>query len=173
MTTVLPPEHNPAVLAARFMRALVAEDGAVTRVDVAARTAPVAACRPVQVAVRRPSPVSWRAAANCAGVDPELFYPERGGSKALQAAQIRSAKAVCEGCSVRAQCLIDALERQELFGIWGGMSERERRRLQRRLPRVARCGRCGGRYTKTAPGQKFCGRGCPALAHPRARRRAS
>lgn len=71
----------------------------------------------------------WRAEANCRGVDPELFYPERGAS-------VREAKAVCQGCLVRVECLEYAITKGEKFGIWGGMSERERRRIRRlrRLP---------------------------------------
>ena len=50
--------------------------------------------------------------------------PEKGGST-------REAKKVCRGCEVRAECLEYALEHDERFGIWGGLSERERRRLKR------------------------------------------
>src|SRR5512138_99613 len=67
---------------------------------------------------------SWQDEANCLGVDPDLFFPERGAST-------REAKEVCRGCVVRAQCLEYALENSEKFGIWGGMSERERRRIRR------------------------------------------
>ena len=66
----------------------------------------------------------WQARANCMGVDPDLFFPERGAST-------REAKEVCRGCVVRDDCLEYALENGEKFGIWGGMSERERRRLRR------------------------------------------
>jgi WhiB family redox-sensing transcriptional regulator len=66
----------------------------------------------------------WQAKANCMGVDPDLFFPERGAST-------REAKEVCRGCVVRDNCLEYALENGEKFGIWGGMSERERRRLRR------------------------------------------
>lgn len=177
MSEIPAPEQNPAVLAARFMRALVAEEGAITLADVEARTAPLQGSSPSRSPERVLVPVvalrGWRLEANCAGVDPDLFYPERGGSKGLQAAQIELAKGVCAGCSVRMQCLVDALEGQEAFGIWGGLSEKERREYQTRLPRVARCARCGGRFTKTASGAKFCGAGCPALVRPRSRRRAS
>lgn len=62
--------------------------------------------------------------ANCRGVDPELFFPERGAS-------VREAKQVCRGCVVREDCLDFALTNGEKFGIWGGMSERERRRMRR------------------------------------------
>ena len=66
----------------------------------------------------------WQARANCMGVDPDLFFPERGAST-------KEAKEVCRGCVVQADCLEFALENGEKFGIWGGMSERERRRLRR------------------------------------------
>ena len=70
---------------------------------------------------------SWRQDALCAETDPEAFFPEKGGST-------REAKRVCIGCSVRMECLEFALAGDERFGIWGGLSERERRRvrLQRR-----------------------------------------
>lgn len=66
----------------------------------------------------------WQDAANCLGVDPDLFFPERGAST-------REAKEVCKGCVVRGECLEYALANGEKFGIWGGLSERERRRLRR------------------------------------------
>jgi WhiB family redox-sensing transcriptional regulator len=66
----------------------------------------------------------WQERANCLGVDPDLFFPERGAST-------REAKGVCAGCEVRMECLEYALRNSEKFGIWGGMSERERRRIRR------------------------------------------
>ncbi|MEM9036962.1 MAG: WhiB family transcriptional regulator [Actinomycetota bacterium] len=66
----------------------------------------------------------WWEQANCLGVDPDLFFPERGAST-------REAKEVCRGCVVREDCLEYALAKGEKFGIWGGMSERERRRIRR------------------------------------------
>lgn len=68
--------------------------------------------------------LDWHRYANCLGVDPDLFFPERGAST-------REAKEVCKGCVVRDQCLEYALEHGEKFGIWGGMSERERRKIRR------------------------------------------
>lgn len=68
---------------------------------------------------------AWVDLALCAETDPEAFFPEKGGST-------REAKAVCRRCSVRAECLEYALEHNERFGIWGGLSERERRTMQRR-----------------------------------------
>ena len=66
----------------------------------------------------------WREYSACSETDPESFFPEKGGST-------REAKKVCRGCFVRDECLADALEHDERFGIWGGLSERERRRLKR------------------------------------------
>ena len=66
----------------------------------------------------------WQDYANCLGVDPDLFFPERGAST-------REAKEVCKGCVVREDCLEYALANGEKFGIWGGLSERERRRIRR------------------------------------------
>jgi WhiB family redox-sensing transcriptional regulator len=66
----------------------------------------------------------WQERALCAQTDPEAFFPEKGGST-------REAKRICSGCEVRAECLDYALGHDERFGIWGGLSERERRRLRR------------------------------------------
>lgn len=67
----------------------------------------------------------WQERALCAQTDPEAFFPEKGGST-------REAKKVCVGCEVRAECLEFALAHDERFGIWGGLSERERRKLKKR-----------------------------------------
>jgi WhiB family redox-sensing transcriptional regulator len=69
--------------------------------------------------------LSWQERALCAQTDPEAFFPEKGGSS-------REAKRVCLSCEVRSECLEYALAHDERFGIWGGLSERERRRLKRR-----------------------------------------
>ena len=66
----------------------------------------------------------WQERALCAQTDPEAFFPEKGGST-------REAKKVCLGCDVRGECLEYALAHDERFGIWGGLSERERRRLKK------------------------------------------
>ncbi len=67
---------------------------------------------------------TWQDRALCAQTDPEAFFPEKGGST-------REAKRVCRSCEVRTECLEYALQHDERFGIWGGLSERERRRLKR------------------------------------------
>ncbi|EWC62414.1 Sporulation regulatory protein WhiB [Actinokineospora spheciospongiae] len=68
----------------------------------------------------------WQERALCAQTDPEAFFPEKGGST-------REAKRICLGCEVRAECLDYALAHDERFGIWGGLSERERRKLKKRV----------------------------------------
>ena len=79
----------------------------------------------------------WQRQANCMGVDPDLFFPERGAST-------REAKEVCRGCVVREDCLEFALANGEKFGIWGGLSERERRRSRRRRTVERRTGELAG-----------------------------
>jgi WhiB family redox-sensing transcriptional regulator len=69
-------------------------------------------------------PERWLLQALCLGVDPDLFFPERGAST-------REAKTVCAACPVRPECLDYAIENGEKFGIWGGLSERERRKVKR------------------------------------------
>jgi len=69
------------------------------------------------------SPV-WMTSGLCAQVDPDLWFPEKGGST-------REAKALCARCPVRPECLAYALEHDERFGIWGGASEGDRRRMRR------------------------------------------
>lgn len=77
-----------------------------------------------------PEDESWRDDAICSQTDPEAFFPEKGGST-------KEPKKICNGsetsdpCPVRAECLQYALDHDERFGIWGGLSERERRRLKR------------------------------------------
>lgn len=66
--------------------------------------------------------VGWQGLALCAQVDPDLFYPEKGES-AL------AAKSLCARCDVRAACLGEALARREAWGVWGGLSARERAEL--------------------------------------------
>ena len=69
--------------------------------------------------------LEWQAKALCSQTDPEAFFPEKGGST-------RDAKKVCHECEVKVECLEYALANDERFGIWGGLSERERRKLRRR-----------------------------------------
>lgn len=66
---------------------------------------------------------SWRDGARCAETDPEVFFPGKGEPAG-------AAKLICAGCEVRAGCLAYAVSTGQRYGIWGGMSERDRRRLR-------------------------------------------
>jgi WhiB family redox-sensing transcriptional regulator len=77
-----------------------------------------------QVLTEEDDALAWQGDALCAQTDPEAFFPEKGGST-------REAKKICTTCEVKAQCLEYALQNDERFGIWGGLSERERRKLRK------------------------------------------
>jgi WhiB family redox-sensing transcriptional regulator len=70
----------------------------------------------------------WSVRAACRATDPDALF--------VQGAAQNRAKALCMGCSVRTECLADALDNEVEFGVWGGMTERERRALLRRRPNV-------------------------------------
>lgn len=70
----------------------------------------------------------WTAHAACRSLDPDALF--------VQGAAQKRAKAICFRCPVRAECLADALDNRVEFGVWGGMTERERRALLRRRPNV-------------------------------------
>ena len=78
-----------------------------------------------QVPEEDENPLAWQSDSLCAQTDPEAFFPEKGGST-------RDAKKICQSCEVRTRCLEYALENDERFGIWGGLSERERRKLRKK-----------------------------------------
>jgi WhiB family redox-sensing transcriptional regulator len=70
----------------------------------------------------------WRLAARCREADPDGLF--------VRGAEQKQAKLVCMGCPVRTECLAEALDNRIGFGVWGGMTERERRALLRRRPDV-------------------------------------
>lgn len=114
---------------------------------------------------------NWVDQAACAGLNPELFYPTRGGPT-------DSAKAVCGPCPVRTECLDYALTTNQPFGIWGGQSERARRRLRLSSitpepapgPRACEC--CGTTYRPGRRNQRFCSTDCRNYHRTRWNRRA-
>jgi WhiB family transcriptional regulator, redox-sensing transcriptional regulator len=67
----------------------------------------------------------WRQLAACRHADPELFFPISASDASLD--QITQAKTICAGCPVRRQCLGFAVDTRQNHGVWGGMSEQERR----------------------------------------------
>ena len=82
------------------------------------------------------SAFDWRAKAACRDKDPELFFPVGNTGAAYQ--QIEEAKAVCRTCKVIDACLKCALDTNQDYGVWGGLSEDERRALKRRAMRTRR-----------------------------------
>src|SRR5688572_21267260 len=76
----------------------------------------------------------WQEEALCRQADADLFFPERGSPG-------DSAKRVCVNCSVRLECLEYALANAERYGIWGGLTERERTRLRRQTSQLFEIGR--------------------------------
>ncbi len=78
--------------------------------------------------------MDWRHEAACRDEDPELFFPIGNIGPALL--QIEEAKRICQSCQVRESCLQWALETCQESGVWGGMSEDERRLLRRRAVQV-------------------------------------
>lgn len=72
--------------------------------------------------------VDWASAAACREGDPDALF--------VQGAEQNTAKKVCKACPVRMECLADALDNHVEFGVWGGMTERERRALLRKHPDV-------------------------------------
>lgn len=84
-----------------------------------------------------PDGVVWQQLASCLGSDPDLFFPARGESS-------REARLVCVGCVVRFECLEHSMQVPERFGIWGGLAERQRRRLRRLRKNAARAAEMAG-----------------------------
>jgi WhiB family redox-sensing transcriptional regulator len=80
--------------------------------------------------------MDWRDKAACLTADPELFFPVGNTGPAVD--QIDKAKAVCARCSVTEMCLQYALDTSQDSGVWGGLSEDERRALKRRAARARR-----------------------------------
>jgi len=121
---------------------------------------------PPVVDVRALAP-DWMESALCAQTDPEAFFPEKGGST-------REPKSVCGSCTVRAECLDWALEHNEQFGIWGGLSARERAQLKRGqpLPAQRKCllQECQELVPVAAHGnRRFCTRSHGAIHNTRLR----
>lgn len=105
------------------------------------------------------TPPEWTERALCAQVGPDFWYPE----KAVSGSMAATAKKVCTTCAVREQCLAWALENDERFGIWGGLTERERRKL----PRGRRCNHCDEIFAPSDPRERMCSEECRDAARHR------
>jgi WhiB family redox-sensing transcriptional regulator len=111
---------------------------------------------------------AWMGDALCAQTDPEGHFPEKGGSS-------REAKKTCLSCEVREECLEYALANDERFGVWGGMSEYQRRKVRKQRERetgpvVRVCEHVGCDVELPAGAvswRRFCSKRCSNLAHKR------
>ena len=102
--------------------------------------------------------MTWHQQANCLGVDPEVFYPERGVMAAF-----RTAIAICKGCTVTEQCLEENMAEKD--GIFGGLSGNQRREY-RKVHGVGRaCLQCGERFTARNVQHQLCSTECKRLRH--------
>lgn len=102
----------------------------------------------------------WTERALCPETDPEIFFPDKGGS-------VAAAKAVCAKCEVAAECLIYALANDERFGVYGGKSERERRAMKPR-----QCRECGNPVLTTRSA-RYCSPECSQAGTRRTRLEAA
>ena len=98
----------------------------VTTIDSSESLGRSAVGSAVELRITTTKSTDWREKSLCAQTDPEAFHPEKGGST-------REAKRVCQSCDVREECLQWALDNNERYGIWGGLSERERRKLSKKV----------------------------------------
>lgn len=107
---------------------------------------------------------SWRDSAACRHSDTEIFFPV--SSVGAGAAETSRAKAICARCPVRQACLTYALATNQVYGIWGGYDEDERRVLRRRQRRAARAS--AGAPASSASSASSALRSSPASSAPRA-----
>jgi hypothetical protein len=101
---------------------------------------------------------AWVEQAICSETDPEMFFPNAGESN-------REAKRVCYGCPVRAECLRFALENGEAHGVWGGFSDRERKKMRP----GRRTSHCANDHEYAVTGRNQNGT-CPECARQRNKR---
>lgn len=99
---------------------------------------------------------AWQDNAACRGLDHKTWYPERG-----EVAAMRAAKAICQTCPVRTECLNYALTNREKEGVWGGLSGHQRRPMFASLANITVCPVCDGEVI-SAPGKHrvTCGDEC-------------
>lgn len=99
--------------------------------------------------------MSWQDKAACKGKEPDLWFPDGNAST-------REAKAVCAECPVRVECLAYAIETRTDTGIWGGLTEAERRGVLRRNrpPRRLLCDVCAKPFVAKASTARYCSQAC-------------
>lgn len=112
---------------------------------------------------------TWRDDAACLGMDPDLFFPPPGWYGAEEA------KAICQGCPVRAECLDYAVTTVQKYGIWGGTNEQERQQIRKQRGLIVRtepaCGTIAGYRRHQNRNQPTCTECKAAMARYQARRK--
>jgi WhiB family redox-sensing transcriptional regulator len=101
--------------------------------------------------------VTWHAQAHCLGVNPEVFFPERGDMAAF-----RTAVAICHRCPVTEQCLEENIDEKD--GVYAGLSGAQRRKLRSQRPFNRSCLHCKELFKAWAQ-QQFCSAECKRLRH--------
>lgn len=115
-------------------------------------------CDPCRIAVvLGPDGSRWWERGECRGVDPDLFFPRPGES-------VTEAVAICGRCTVSDECLESAIHNREHFGIWGGTTGADRRRMRRRHEVKYTCRQCATRFTPDRPGVRYCTDECRTTA---------
>ena len=102
--------------------------------------------------------MTWHAQANCLGVNPEVFFPERGDTEGF-----RTAVAICQGCPVTEQCLTE--NAYEKDGVYGGLSGRQRRRWRKDAGVGRPCLECGDLFTPRNDQHLLCSAECKKARH--------
>lgn len=99
----------------------------------------------------------WRSEAACKNADSTIFFPpEREQWQGGPAWDSSEAKAICATCTVRAECLAHALADPLEYGVWGGTTETERRRMRRGQSQRGVCATCGRPFEQRNTSRRFC-----------------
>jgi WhiB family transcriptional regulator, redox-sensing transcriptional regulator len=98
-------------------------------------------------------PGPWRLLAACRGLDPNLFVPERGEDSA-------EAKKVCRTCPSIHECVVYGISNATAKGVWGGLSEDDRREARKLMGRMDVCAECDEPFHTYRPTERYCGDGC-------------
>lgn len=109
----------------------------------------------------------WQTRAACIGEPPELWFPPRGKGERVDYTE---AQRICDRCPVQPECLEHALTHNERYGMWGGRTERQRWKIQRRRPNRRVCARCGQVALLNANAARYCD-GCRRDARTESLRR--
>lgn len=117
---------------------------------------------------RNHNPTPWQNLAACRGSHPDLFFTARGDNET-----VILAKTICGQCPVRAECLKHALDNNEVYGIWGGTSEHQRRKLKRTRKTHRVCTQCAQVFTPVHASSTLCSDECRRAARRQSKFRSN